>query len=373
MTARNSRRAAHAAGLRYVQGIEPGIHRRRRGNGFHYVRDDGRAVRDRATLARIASLVIPPAWNEVWICAQANGHLQATGRDARRRKQFRYHPRWREVRDENKYDRILSFAKALPKVRRRVARDLSRSGLPRKKVVAAIVHLLEHTLIRVGNDEYARANDSFGLTTMQDSHVDCNGSQIRFSFRGKSGKRHTCDMRDRRVAKIVQTCQDLPGQELFQYLDSEGNICDIRSQDVNEYLREVTHEDFTAKDFRTWAGTALAADALKEFADFDSQPGAKRNITRAIEQVARRLGNTTSVCRKCYVHPAVLDAYMDRSLVETLKLRTERELCESLTDLFPEEAAVLTLLQRRMKNRLRKNGTTSGRKPTHQRPLTRHK
>jgi DNA topoisomerase-1 len=345
--------SAKTAGLRYVTDSAPGITRKRSGRGFKYLDPDRKPLRDVETLDRIRSLVIPPAWTDVWICPWANGHLQSTGKDARGRKQYRYHPKWREVRDETKYERVVSFAQALPRIRKRVAKDLAKRGLPRERVMAAIVRLLETTLIRVGNDEYVRQNDSFGLTTMRDKHVAVNGSQIHFNFVGKGGKAHEIGLRDRRLAKIVANCQDLPGQELFQYRDDDGQVRDVGSSDVNEYIRAISGREFTAKDFRTWAGTALAAQALREFEDFDSQAAAKRNITRAIERVAERLGNTKTVCRKCYVHPAVIDAYLDRSLVETLKARTERELRESLSSLSPEEAAVLALLQQRMERELK--------------------
>jgi DNA topoisomerase-1 len=279
--------------------------------------------------------------------------LQATGLDARRRKQYRYHPRWREVRDETKYVRLIAFAKALPKIRRRVKRDLAHHGLTREKVLAAVVRLLETTLIRVGNEEYAKTNKSFGLTTMRNKHAEVNGSKVAFDFRGKSGVEHEITIDDPRLANVVRKCQDLPGQELFAFLDEHGQSHDIGSSDVNEYLREISSHDFTAKDFRTWAGTALAAQALQEFEDFDSKAAAKRNITFAIERVAERLGNTKAVCRKCYVHPAVIDAYMDRTLIKTLKTRAERELRRRLKSLPSEEAAVLSLLQQRMEQQLR--------------------
>ncbi len=309
-------------------------------------------------LARIRALAIPPAWEDVWICPAADGHLQATGRDARGRKQYRYHPRWREAQDQNKYDRIIAFAKTLPKIRRAVARDLRKRGLPREKVLAAAVKLLETTLIRVGNEEYARDNHSFGLTTMHDEHVKLRGATIRFDFRGKHGVEHEIDLEDRRLAAIVHACRDLPGQELFQYLDAAGEVRDVDSGDVNDYVRKISGEDFTAKDFRTWAGTALAAQALQEFQDFDSKAAAKRNLTKAIERVAERLGNTQAICRKCYVHPAIIEAYVDRSLVKTLKRQTEKELRGSLHRLSSEEAAVLALLQQRMEQEL-----TGARKP----------
>jgi DNA topoisomerase-1 len=340
--------SAAAAGLRYVTDGGPGLRRRRAGKGFTYLGVDGRRVRDPDELNRIRALAIPPAWTEVWICPTANGHLQATGRDEKGRKQYRYHPRWREVRDETKYGRMIAFGQALPHIRRRAGRDLALPGLPRAKVLATVVRLLETTLIRVGNDEYARANQSFGLTTMRDHHAEVSGSQVRFQFRGKSGKQHTIGLNDRRLAGIVRRCRDIPGYELFQYLDERGQPQDIGSGDVNDYLREVTGQEFTAKDFRTWAGTVLAARALEECEVFDSEAQAKKNIIRAIEKVAERLGNTPTVCRKCYVHPAVIDAYLDRSLLDALGQRGEQELRESLNDLRPEEAAVLALLQQRL-------------------------
>jgi DNA topoisomerase I len=346
------RAAARAAHLRYVSDAELGFGRRRRGKSFAYLRPTGGAVRDGKALARIRSLAIPPAWKDVWICPSPNGHLQATGRDARGRKQYRYHPRWRLAQEQHKYERIIAFAKALPKIRRAVGRDLRKRGLPREKVLAATVKLLETTLIRVGNDEYARDNQSFGLTTMHDKHVKIRGATIRFDFRGKHGIEHEIDLKDRTLAAIVHACRDLPGQELFQYVDGDGAVCDVGSGDVNDYLRKISGEDFTAKDFRTWAGTALAAQALQEFQDFDSKAAAKRNVTRAIERVAERLGNTQAICRKSYVHPAIIEAYMDRSLVKTLKRRAEKELRGTLHRLSSEEAAVLALLQQRMEQEL---------------------
>lgn len=343
-----AREAAKSAGLRYVSDNSPGISRKRAGKGFHYTGPDGTAVRDKETLRRIRALAIPPAWTEVWICPLANGHIQATGRDARGRKQYRYHARWRATRDENKYDRMIAFGRALPRIRKRTGRDLARPGLPREKVLATVVRLLEATLIRVGNDEYARTNRTFGLTTLRDQHVSINGSKVQFQFRGKSGVRHSIDLDDRRLARIVRRCQDLPGQELFQYLTDDGQVQDVGSADVNDYLREITGADFTARDFRTWAGTVLAAMALQEFRDFDSKAEAKRNIVRAIESVATRLGNTPAVCRKSYVHPAILELYSDGALSEALEQRVTRELREQLPRLRPEEAAVLALLQQRL-------------------------
>lgn len=346
--------ATHArdAGLRYGADDHPGLRRKRRGRATIIVDARGKQVRNRDTLTRINSLAIPPAWTNVWIAPQANQHLQATGRDARGRKQYRYHPRWRERRDENKYSDLIAFAKVLPRIRRRVARDLNRRGMPREKVLAAIVRLLEVSLIRVGNDEYARTNRSYGLTTIQDRHAVVRGKKIVFRFRGKSGVAHQVDLQSPTLARIVKHCQQLPGQELFQYLDDEGQVHDVGSTDVNEYLREISGREMSAKEFRTWAGTSLAAQALQEFEEFDSEAVAKRNITRAIERVAAKLGNTSSVCRKCYVHPAVIDAYLDRTLVSTLEKRATHELRKNLKSLSPEEAAVLALLQARMKRQL---------------------
>jgi DNA topoisomerase-1 len=340
--------SARVVGLRHVSDDKPGIQRAGNGKNFRYRDAAGKIVHDRETLARIKSLVIPPAWTEVWICPEANGHLQATGRDDRGRKQFRYHPRWREIRDETKYARMILFARTLPKIRRRIRKDMSLRGLPRNKVLATVARLLEVSLIRVGNDEYARENDSFGLTTMRNRHVDVNGSELRFHFRGKAGKWHNVDIRDRNIAKIVERCQDLPGQELFQFVDDEGERHDVRSEDVNEYLRETSGQDFTAKDFRTWAGTVLVAMALREFEKFDTKAQAKKNVVAAIESVARKLGNTPAVCKKCYIHPHVLDSYLDGTLIETLKQRAEKTISGSLRGLPAEEAAVLGLLQQRL-------------------------
>jgi DNA topoisomerase I len=340
--------AAEAAGLRYVSDGMPGISRRRAGKGFSYRDPDGRAITAPRELARIRALAVPPAWTGVWICPDPRGHLQATGRDARGRKQYHYHNEWRAIRDAHKFDRILIFARALPQIRARIDADLRRHGLPREKVLATVVRLLETTLIRVGNAEYARENKSFGLTTIRHRHVEINGSTIAFEFRGKGGKVHKVSTRDRRLARIVRACHELPGQELFQYLDDDGVRRDVDSADVNAYLQEVTGEPFTAKDFRTWAGTVLASLALSEFERFDTQAAAKRNITRAIEDVSNHLGNTVAVCRKSYIHPAILDAYLDGSLLEFLKGRVEETLREKLDGLSGEEAAVLAFLQQRL-------------------------
>jgi len=338
--------SARAAGLHYSTDTKPGIRRVRRGRAFQFVRPNGRPVTDRADLARIRALVIPPAWTNVWISPDPRGHLQATGRDARGRKQYRYHARWREVRDETKYGRLNAFGRALPAIRRRAESDLRRAGLPREKVLAAVVRLLEKTLIRVGNDEYARTNKSFGLTTMRDGHVKVSGSKVRFIFRGKSGIDHELELDDRRLARIVKQCRDLPGQELFQYRDDGGGVVDIGSADVNAYLREITGRDFTSKDFRTWAGTVLASQLLREFEAVDTASGAKKNIVRAVEAVAKQLGNTKAVCRKCYIHPAVIDAYLDGSMLQTVAQRVNR--ARAVGRLTDTEAAVLGLLQRRL-------------------------
>jgi DNA topoisomerase-1 len=309
--------SARAAGLRYVcDDRSPGFRRIGRHNRFRYVDAHGRTIADRTVLQRIKALAIPPAWTDVWICADPLGHLQATGRDARGRKQYRYHPRWRDVRDEVKYGKLIAFARALPKIRARTESDLKKSGLPREKVLATVVQLLEKTFIRVGNEEYAKQNGSVGLTTMRDRHAKVNGSKLRFEFRGKSGIQHAVDLEDKRLARIVKACRDLPGYELFQYVDDEGATQVIDSADVNAYLREITGEEFTAKDFRTWAGTVLAAGELAAAATFATTSQAKRNIVKAVEAVARRLGNTKAVCRKSYIHPAIFDAYLDGARIK---------------------------------------------------------
>ncbi|MBP0443784.1 DNA topoisomerase IB [Roseomonas sp. SSH11] len=338
------REAARAAGLRYVSDTKPGITRHAKGDAFFYRAPSGEPVRDEAVLERIRSLAIPPAYTDVWICPFENGHIQATGRDARGRKQYRYHPRWRETRDATKYEHMAEFAAALPAIRARVAEDMQKKGLPREKVLATVVRLLETTLIRVGNDDYAKENGSFGLTTLRNRHVKVEGGTMRFAFKGKSGKSWKLGVQDRRVAKVVRECQDLPGQELFAYTDEDGSVHDVSSGDVNEYLREITGRDITAKDFRTWAGTVMAALALREFETFDSQAAAKRNIRAAIEQVSSRLGNTPTVCRKCYVHPDLLDGYMAGQLALEIAEAAEEELREEIAHLRPEEAAVLALL-----------------------------
>jgi DNA topoisomerase-1 len=342
--------SAQEAGLVYVDCNRPGITRKRRGGGFEYLGRDGKRITDADELFRIRSLVIPPAWTDVWICTSWRGHIQATGKDARGRTQYRYHPKWRTVRDESKYERMIAFGKALPKIRRRIRRDLRLPRLPREKVLAAVVKLLETTLIRVGNDEYAKENKSYGLTTIRNHHVQVRGSKMHFEFRGKSGVEHAISIEDPHLAKIVRACQELPEQELFKYVnDEDGSRVDITSSDVNEYLKEITGgQDFTAKDFRTWAGTVLAAMALREFEKFDSQAQAKRNVVAAIAVVAKKLGNTKAVCRKCYIHPAVIDTYMQGGLEQELNRRIGQKLRRSLRSLPPEEAAVLALLEARL-------------------------
>jgi len=337
--------AAEEAGLRYVTDEQPGYTRKAKGDGFEYFDAAGKRINDEPRTLRINRLAIPPAYKDVWICPTANGHLQATGRDARGRKQYRYHERWREVRDENKYGRMLPFAAALPKIRRRITADLGLPGLPRNKVLATVLSIMQRTFIRIGNEEYARENKSFGLTTMRNRHVKVKGASLRFTFRGKSGVSHEVDVDDRRLAKIVRKMEDLPGQEIFAYVDEEGAARDVKSQDVNDYLREISGEDFTAKDFRTWAGTVLAAVALHALELAETETAAKKNIKAAVTAVSKILGNTPAVCRKCYVHPAVLEAYLTGSTIAGLKQRTEEQLEEKLEYLRSEEAAVMGFLQ----------------------------
>ena len=340
--------SAKAANCRYVDDTGPGITRVRSGKGWRYVGVDDKPVRSREVLARIKALAIPPAWTMVWICPQEAGHIQATGRDVRGRKQYRYHARFRAVREETKYERMMQFAEALPAIRAKIDEDLSRAGLSREKVLATVVRLLEITLIRVGNEEYARENGSFGLTTMRTRHVDITGTSVKFHFRGKSGKEHAVKVHDRRLARVVGCCNDLPGEVLFQYVDDAGERHSIESSDVNDYLQAISGADFTAKDFRTWAGTVLAAQALKALEAFDTKVAAKKNIVEAVKNVSSRLGNTPSVCRKCYVHPQIFDAYLDGHLVAVLQQRAEDELRDSLAALSSEEAAVLMLLRDRL-------------------------
>jgi DNA topoisomerase-1 len=306
-----SEEAARAAQLRYVSDSRPGFRRRVAGTGFSYLNGEDTPVEDEAVLARIRALAIPPAWTDVWICKLSYGHLQASGRDARGRKQYRYHARWRKVRDEAKYDRMLDFGAALPRIRERVEEHLRLPKLTREKVLAIVTRLLETTFIRVGNEEYARTNKSFGLTTLKNRHVKVEGTKIRFRFRGKSGKDHEITLANRRIARLVKSCQDLPGQDLFQYIDENGEPQPIDSGDVNDYLREVAGGDFTAKDFRTWAGTLLAAHCLDEYPLVESVTAAKAACTNAVASVARKLGNTPTICRKCYIHPLLLAGFLE--------------------------------------------------------------
>ena len=340
--------SAKAAHCRYVDDSGPGIARATSEKGFRFVGVDGKTMKRPEVLARIKALVIPPAWTKVWICPDEDGHIQATGRDLRGRKQYRYHARFREVREETKYERMMQFAEALPTIRARIDVALSKPGLAREKLLATVVRLLEITLIRVGNEEYARDNGSFGLTTMRTRHVDITNTSVKFRFRGKSGKEHAVKVHDRRLARVVGRCNDLPGEVLFQYLDEAGERHSVESNDVNDYLHAISGAEFTAKDFRTWAGTVLAARALKALEAFDTKAAAKKNIVEAVKNVSSRLGNTPSVCRKCYVHPQIFDAYLDGHLVAVLQQRAEQELRDSLAALSSEEAAVLVLLRDRL-------------------------
>ncbi len=335
--------AAHA-GLVYASDDEPGIRRVRKGKGFTYFDPDGKRLTDRATLDRIRGLVIPPAWKDVWISRRPRGHLQATGRDARGRKQPLYHPTWRALRDADKFSRMVGFARALPRIRRRVARDLGLPGLPREKVVATIVRLLEMTFARIGNEEYARDNGSFGLTTLRDRHVTVSSSSVRFLFKGKSGREIEVGVTNRRVARVVKRCEELPGQMLFQYVGPDGERHKVHSEDVNQYLQEVSGDDFTAKDYRTWSATVLAIGALRDVARFESDAEAKHNVVAAIDSVARRLGHTRAVCRRSYVHPRVIDTYMDGSLESILSVVSSK----AYRNLKADEVAVLALLKRKV-------------------------
>ncbi len=339
--------SAAAAGLRYVSDTMPGIRRKRRGRGFVYLDVNGQVVTDPEELKRFKTLVIPPRWTDVWICPVLTGHIQVTARDGRGRKQYRYHPRYREVRDETKFERMLDFSEILPAIRERVERDIALPGLSREKVLATVVRLLEKTLIRVGSDEYARANNSFGLTTLRRRHVAVSGHKLRFEFRGKSGVLHSVAITDRRIARIVQHCQTLPGQELFQYLDDEGRRQTVDAGDINEYLRQITGREATAKDFRTWAGTMLAAAALRDIGPATSEKETKANVVRAIDQVAKRLGNTRAVCRKYYVHPTIIEAYFEGSVLPVSPQQPDQKRARASGAIRREEAAVLEFLQQR--------------------------
>ena len=343
--------AAFAAGLRYVSDQSPGISRRRKGASFIYYNKEQKIIKDAAELKRLRSLAIPPAWKKVWICTRSNGHLQATGFDVKGRKQYKYHPKWREVRDEAKFERLLSFGEILPRIRARVDEDMRRPDLSREKVLATIVRLLEISLIRVGNEEYAKENQSFGLTTMRNRHAKIEKSTVRFRFRGKSGKQHSVEVSDRRVTRIVEKCQDLPGQHLFEYEEDNGDICSIGSEDVNDYLQKIAGQPFTAKDFRTWAGTVLAAVALGKMEEVDVETVRKKNVITAIEAVAGLLGNTVTICRKCYIHPAIPTGYLNGTLAQNLRIKADSALARHLHKLKPEEAAVMTMLRQELVQR----------------------
>ncbi len=336
--------SAAEAGLRYVRADGPCIQRIRRGSGFHYIGPDGTPLRDPKHLQRIRSLAIPPAWKSVWICPSSNGHLQAVGWDARGRKQYRYHPQYRAVRDQAKFSRMIAFGTVLAVIRRRVERDFKRPGLKREKVLATVVRLLETTFIRVGNDEYARDNDSFGLTTMRGRHVRIDGSRLLFSFRGKSGLEHTVELSDARLARIVKQCQDLPGYELFHYLDASGEVCRVDSAEVNAYIRNLCGQDFTAKDFRTWAGTILAARELHAAGPPSGATAARKTIVAATRNVARRLGNRPATARKYYIHPAIPEAYADGTLFQAMALGEEQNAAYAGLGLRPEEYSVMVLI-----------------------------
>lgn len=347
----DGRASALAARLRYSSDARPGISRRRAGRGFTYSAPDGQTIRTAAVLARIRSLAIPPAWTDVWICPDPTGHLQATGRDARRRKQYRYHARWRVQRDDAKFERLIDFARVLPHIRERCDVDLARPGLSREKVLAAVARLLEATLIRVGNDEYARLNRSFGLTTLKTRHARVTGTRIRFRFRGKSGRQYEVGLRDRRLASVIRRCQELPGQELFQYVGDDGEAHDIASDDVNAYLREISGADVTAKDFRTWAGTVLAYRALRALAPGEDERGVRHNVVEAVRLTAGRLGNTPAVARRSYVHPAILDAYLDGSIRGALLEAAEEQVNPPSAPDPGEEAEVVALLRKRLRSK----------------------
>jgi DNA topoisomerase I len=335
-------------GLRYVSDSAPGYRRKRTGTSFSYYDKDGKRITDAAVIRRIKSIGIPPAYEFVWICPSPNGHIQATGLDARGRKQYRYHPKWRELRDQNKYEHIMQFAAALPALRARVASDMKRDGLPREKVLATIVSLLEKTLVRVGNAEYAQTNKSYGLTTMRRKHVAIGRGVLRFEFTGKSGKQWKLQVEDKRIVSVVKRCAEIPGHELFKYIDDDGASHTVDSSDVNDYIKEITQQDFSAKDFRTWAGTVLAALALSEFKKYDSQAEAKRNIVAAIEKVAKQLGNTPAICRKSYVHPEILNAYMSGDLVKMIDAKIAQKFKRQYAKLTADEVMVLAFLHKRL-------------------------
>ena len=338
--------SAIIAGLRYITGTGNGIVRKRSGRGFRFVDASGRAIREKSELTRIKSLAIPPAWTRVWICSSPVGHLQAVGYDARGRKQYRYHKLYRQVRNHTKFSRMADFGKALPAIRQKVDSDLQLSGLPREKVLATVVKLLETTCMRVGNVEYAKENDSFGITTLRDHHAKFGNGTVRFRFRGKSGLEHECEVHDRRLARIVKQCQDLPGYELFQYVDEAGEPRTVDSSDVNQYLRDITGDDFTAKDFRTWSGTVQCALAFEEIGPFETEIEAKKNVVAAIKIAAERLGNRPATCRNYYVHPAILEAYAGGTLLPAMQHASKHEKAESAAGLRREELCVMAIIQK---------------------------
>ena len=354
--------SAHAAGLRYVTDSMPGIRRHRHGRGFKYVDPDGRIIRAREMINRFRALVIPPAWTDVWICPHEDGHLQVTARDGRGRKQYRYHPGFRQHRDGTKFERMFALSEVIQKIRERVEHDVALSGHPREKVMATLVWLLEKTLIRIGSDEYAKANKSFGLTTLRRRHVAIDGAKLRFEFRGKSGISHAVDVTDRRIARIVQRCHELRGEVLFKYLDDEGERQQVEAEDVNAYLQEITGADITAKDFRTWAGTMLVAEALRSMGAAETKREAEKNIVAAVDKTARMLGNTRSVCRKYYIHPVLIEAYLQGSVLPPLPEQTwsPRAAAPKPTDgpmLRRHEADVLAFIRARLKSKGRSSQT----------------
>lgn len=337
--------AARDAGLRYVTDDRPGISRERQGDGWVYRKPDGTRITHQPTIDRIDALVIPPAWTDVWISTDPRGHLQATGRDERGRKQYRYHARWRDTRDENKFDRMVEFGDVLPAIREQVDRDLAKRGLPREKVLATVVRLLETTLIRIGSEEYVKENGSYGLTTFRNRHAKVDGATVHFAFRGKSGVKHAIDLHDRRMAKIVQRMRDLPGYHLFQYIDDDGERREVNAEDVNAYIQSIAGNGFTAKDFRTWAGTVMCAVALRDCCGWESETEAKKHVVDAVKQVANSLGNTPAVCRKSYIHPAIIETYFADPALNAVWDRTGEKLVETHGALNQDEAAVLRLLR----------------------------
>ena len=340
--------SATAAGLRYVSDAMPGIRRLRKGRGFSYVGPDGQVIHEKVSIKRFRKLVIPPAWTDVWICPLEDGHLQVTARDARGRKQYRYHPNFRQQRDGTKFERLFAFGDLIWKIRERVENDVQLPGLPREKVLATVVWLLERTLIRVGTIELSRVNKSYGLTTMKRKHVAVDGADVRFEFRGKSGVEHAISITDERIARIIQRCQDLRGQDLFQFLDDDGKRQAVEAEHINDYLREVTNGDVTAKDFRTWAGTMIAAQILRDIGPAATRKEAERNVVEAIDHTASRLGNTRTVCRKYYVHPALIDAYLSGEMLPPSPQRTKHSARKPGGRLRKHEVEVLTFLKARL-------------------------